>query len=1209
MNAPNRSAMNTPLRPSSCLLSLAWWLLISLLAPQLAAQSQEEAVATLQSFSGSISIKKGEIDPWQYKRLADLPTRTIRAGWIIATGKNSRCKIILQDQHVIDLAPQSSVRFAKKEKGIVSRLFGGVISFFHRDTPGRMEVESSEVSAVIRGTEFVFAVAGDETTTLTLYDGEVDLRRQYAPSGAGAAGMQAKHFQSGDVVVTQKGEAPRRQTAVINFQNLEAIQWNLYYPAVVDLGDLALEPEVSRQLSDAMAAYKKGNLLEALAAYPTGRQPTTPAERVFYAALLLAAGNVSEAEPCLAAGLPEREARLAAALRLLIAATQLRAEVPKTGATNLLASEWLALSYAWQSHGELNAALSAARAASTNAPTLGFAWARVAELEFSFGRQRQAQQALEKALALSPENAQAWALRGFVSCAQSRFKPARQAFEQAILLDGALGNAWLGRGLCRIRQSDVVGGRQDLEIAASSEPQRSLLRSYLGKAFFEERQSDKAFHELELAAKIDPQDPTSWLYSALLKQNRNRINEAIADLEKSKQLNKNRQRFRSRQLLDQDQAVRSANLAALYQDAGMNETAVREASRAVNADYANASSHVFLANAYNTPRDPRQSNLRYETPWLSELLLASLLAPPGMGLLSQTVSQEEYSRLFDRNRAGFRSSTDYSSQGDWIQNASQYGQFGSLSYSLDAQYRDEHGQHANDIRQSTALYANVKIQLSPGDSVMIMANTLDYHAGDLRQYYDPQQAKAELRVAEYQDPNFYLAYHREWNPNSHTLFLVGRLSDTLRYDDYQAGLLIMDHKTVNGQQVTFPRVFPDFNSYWMDQYSHIQYERQFEAYSLELQQIWQPGDHTLIMGGRFQTSELQAASYYNTVFTNIPFRFFSGPVSQTAESGFTRASLYLYDQWKIFARLQIHLGAAYDYLDYPVNLDRPPINSDQQTADRFSPKIGLQWQAATNTHVYGAWTRSLGGAYYDQSVRLEPVQMAGFNQAFRSLVPESAPGGASGLVPAARFETRSLGLDHRFPTCTYVSLEGEWLKEEGEFYRGIFIRDYPHAAVPSTTLQQMDYDERTLTTTVNQLLGNEWSLGLRHRVSLAELQTRMPILSAPNVMSPNLPLEADGDGLLQEVRPFILYNHPCGFYSRFDAHWHTQSNGGSYAYMAGDDFWQFDLYAGYRFWQRRANLQLGLLNLAGQDYHLNPLNLHAELPHSRTLTVQLKLAF
>ena len=61
-------------------------------------------------------------------------------------------------------------------------------------------------------------------------------------------------------------------------------------------------------------------------------------------------------------------------------------------------------------------------------------------------------------------------------------------------------------------------------------------------------------------------DPTPLLYSALLKQQENRINEAIEDLETSEVLNKNRQIYRSRLLLNSDRAVQGANLAKIYAD-------------------------------------------------------------------------------------------------------------------------------------------------------------------------------------------------------------------------------------------------------------------------------------------------------------------------------------------------------------------------------------------------------------------------------------------------------------------------------------------------------------------------------------------------------------------------------------------------------------------------------------------------------------------
>src|SRR5205814_7167430 len=108
----------------------------------------------------------------------------------------------------------------------------------------------------------------------------------------------------------------------------------------------------------------------------------------------------------------------------------------------------------------------------------------------------------------------------------------------------------------------------------------------------------RAEQELSLARRFDPKDPTTWLYSALLHQQQNRINEAIRDLEKSEELNGNRRVYRSGLLLHQDAAVRAADLTNVYRDAGMDDVSVREASRAVNADYANYSAHLFLANSY-----------------------------------------------------------------------------------------------------------------------------------------------------------------------------------------------------------------------------------------------------------------------------------------------------------------------------------------------------------------------------------------------------------------------------------------------------------------------------------------------------------------------------------------------------------------------------------------------------------------------------------
>ena len=157
--------------------------------------------------------------------------------------------------------------------------------------------------------------------------------------------------------------------------------------------------------------------------------------------------------------------------------------------------------------------------------------------------------------------------------------------------------------------------------------------------------------------------------------------------------------------------------------------------------------------------------------------------------------------------------------------------------------------------------------------------------------------------------------------------------------------------------------------------------------------------------------------------------------------------------------------------------------------------------------------------------------------------------------------------------------------------------------------QDFDYDEKSVLVTLNQLMGRDWSFGLRYRASLAELQVRYPGIPAAAQQRSNVPLDSDGDGLLQELRLSALFNHPSGFFSQVAVHWHDQSNGGAYQSLPGESFWQGDVFVGYRFWQRRAMVQVGLLNLTDQDYRLNPVNLYQELPRERTLMCRLQLSF
>src|SRR5439155_12907977 len=111
-----------------------------------------------------------------------------------------------------------------------------------------------------------------------------------------------------------------------------------------------------------------------------------------------------------------------------------------------------------------------------------------------------------------PELAKTQAVLGFAYLARIDTKAAKQAFQKAIELDQADPLPRLGLGLAKIREGDLKGGREEIEIATSLDPQNSLIRSYLGKSYYEEKRDKLAATELGQAKERDRSDPTPWLY-------------------------------------------------------------------------------------------------------------------------------------------------------------------------------------------------------------------------------------------------------------------------------------------------------------------------------------------------------------------------------------------------------------------------------------------------------------------------------------------------------------------------------------------------------------------------------------------------------------------------------------------------------------------------------------------------------------------------
>ncbi|MGA2853271.1 MAG: hypothetical protein ABSE90_03940, partial [Verrucomicrobiota bacterium] len=330
--------------------------------------------------------------------------------------------------------------------------------------------------------------------------------------------------------------------------------------------------------------------------------------------------------------------------------------------------------------------------------------------------------------------------------------------------------------------------------------------------------------------------------------------------------------------------------------------------------------------------------------------------------------------------------------------------------------------------------------------------------------------------------------------------------------------------------------------------------------------------------------------------------FSTPPSAQHFDPNLNRFNIYGYHLWQIFQWLQLTMGVSYDRITFPVNSELPPVRGDEQDKNQVSPKAGLMITPWKDASLRGVFTRSLGGVFYDTSVRLEPTEVAGFNQAFRSLIPESVVG----LVPGTEFETFGAAFDQKFGHGTYFTVSGEILRSDADRTLGVFdFYTGSLLAVPSSTPESLKFEEQSVAVSLNQLVSKEWALGANYLVSRAKLHDQL--LDIPVAVLPGADQRLTAT--FEQLNLYALYNHPSGFFARTEALWSQQNNRGYSGGEPGDDFWQFNAYAGYRFHHRHAELRVGLLNIADQGYNLNPLNLYYELPRSRTLSVLFKFYF
>lgn len=921
-----------------------------ILAPPENATAEEAAlhwVSKIVSIQGEAYVRRTGGDNWQPAALNDL----FYPGDALQLAANSRAALLLSNESLLRVDQHTTLVFTgiEQPKTFLMELLEGAAYLFSRKARS-LKVATPFVNGVVEGTEFYVQLDADKATII-LYEGAVQAENSFGEV------TMAK----GQAIVAERGRGPRLQIVA---RPRDAVQWALYYPPTLSFraGDFPMQgpDHWTTRLHHAMLFFEKGELPRAFAAID-GLDDTVGDPRffTFRAGLNLAVGRVVAAgrDVDRALALDPNDSR-AMALRAVMAVVHNRKEEALMDARLAVeldpdaAAARVALSYAQQARFDLTAALASARAATASEPENGIAWARLAELFLSTGNLDQALAAARQAAALSPRSAHARTVLGYAYLTQIKMAKARESFDQAIVLDSAAPLPRLGLGLAAIRQGRLHEGRTDIEIAVGLDPDNALLRSYLGKAYFDEKRNGLDERQLEMAKQLDPNDPTPWFYDAIRKQTLNRPGEALQDMQKAIELNDHRAVYRSRLMLDEDLAARSASLGRIYDDLSFEALALRQGARSLEVDPANYSAHRLLADMY-------ASRSRHEIARVSELLQSQLLQPlnltPVQPQLAESnlqileeagpgkLSFNEYNPLFTHDRISVQGDAVIGEKATRGGDLAVAGLFKWFSYSVGLFHYETDGFRPNNDQDQDIYNAYAQAALTANQSLQLEFRKKDYTNGDLGMRFDPESYSDNLRYNG-DEKTARIGYHLSIKPD-HT-FLAS---------------LIYSAKDVRRNQRTILGYIGPMPIEWVENTNS-----RADAYSGELQYLLKKERFNAIIGAGYTDQDLGGASKLDLVVGT--------PVDDqppTEIDGEIRhGNAYMYWQAALRKAMDITVGLSSDQLD-GYGIEQKQLN----------PKLGFGWSITPSMRFRSAAFRTLTRSWASNQT-LEPTQVSGFNQLF-----------------------------------------------------------------------------------------------------------------------------------------------------------------------------------------------------------------------------------
>ena len=867
-------------------------------------------VGRVVSRQGNVEIRRAGSSQWY--RVERLDTN-VCDGDAVRTGPRSRAALWLQPENLIRLDQKTAITmYSTKAETRVEFFSNGQVSadpdcgaaYFISRFPRKFGVRTPFLSAAIKGTEFLVN-SQCSATTLAVFEGAVAAQELQTDREFRVDALQ------------QISVGPGLPSAIpIPIKPRDGVQWTIYYPRTAgrrkDGQDALLEQcprgaeEAACEIGNVEALLGVGAVDDANAAI--GRLQDTGNGGADRAAL----------ESVIQIALNDREA----ALRLAESAVQANPGNARARA---------AQSYAKQAKLDPEGALEAAERA-FEIDGSAFSKARVSELLLVLGRVSKARRAADMAVSLDANEPRALQMLGFTSLANLMADDALSAFKRAIDLDSSDPYSRLGSGLARIRLGHLEDGLAELQIASLLDPSNSLIRSYLGKALFEKRRSATdalAGEQFILAKRLDPLDPTPWLYNALRLARSSEPVRSMEETQRSKELNDRRAPYRSRLLLDDDAAVRSADLVRSYRDLGFGQVAEKETFGVTATDPTSFAGHRLLAEAfYERPR--------HSAAQVSEALQAQVWQPLNASPLQidrlddssfilrgagpGSPGLNEYSSLFTQEGVHAQGSGLVGSNNTRGHQAGLSILSGSFAASLGSFAYETDGIQSGWGLEKKLLNGYLQIQPTSDSSVFVEARKTQRTQGDLQgNFFGEIQSLRLLESRQLTRVGGRVGFDDTWS-----MAAVGTYLDGDSTTEFPAGSELI---RIKGPE-----------------------------HSFELQAVRRLHSGWFMMG----------AGHYRAEGTTT---FLGSPSNAASETG----SVYAYGGFEpIPSMLRVDLG---------LSVDRVQDGALSTSIERTNPKLGFVFKPIPRLSIRAASLRNTRkGAVADQTI--EPSNVAGFNQLY-----------------------------------------------------------------------------------------------------------------------------------------------------------------------------------------------------------------------------------